>query len=71
MTTRTTHETAKQGNPMRFYSAQGSFTIPVETPVDLIDLIGNVISSKECVALLVSKFGFAETEARDARRASL
>ena len=56
---------------MRFYSAQGSFTIPVETPVDLIDLIGNVISSKECVALLVSKFGFAETEARDALRASL
>ena len=52
---------------MRFHSAQGSFTVPVETPVDLIDLIGNVISSKECVALLVSKFGFTEIEARTVR----
>ena len=56
---------------MRFHSAQGSFTVPVESPVDLIDLIGNVISSKECAALLVSKFGFTETEARAAIRASL
>lgn len=52
---------------MRFYTAQGSFTVQVETPVDLIDLIGNVISSKECAALLVSKFGFTEIEARTVR----
>lgn len=56
---------------MLFHSAQGSFTVPVETTVDLIDLIGNVISSKECAALLVSKFGLTETEAREALRASL
>lgn len=56
---------------MRFHSAQGSFTVPVESPVDLIDLIGNVISSKECAALLVSKFGLTEIEAREAIRASL
>lgn len=56
---------------MRFHSAQGPFTVPVETPVDLIDLIGSVISSKECAALLVSKFGLTETEAREALRASL
>ena len=56
---------------MQFHSAQGTFTVPVETTVDLIDLIGNVISSKECAALLVSKFGFTEAEAREAIRASL
>ena len=56
---------------MRFHSPQGTFTVPVETPVDLIDLIGNIISSKECIALLVSKFGFTETEAREAIRASI
>ena len=55
---------------MQFHSAQGSFTVPVESTVDLIDLIGNVISSKECAALLVSKFGLTETEAREAIRAS-
>ena len=48
---------------MRFHSAQGSFTVPVETPVDLVALIGDVISSNECATLLVSKFGFTETEA--------
>ena len=52
---------------MRFHSAQGPFTVPVESPVDLIDLIGSVISSKECAALLVSKFGFTEIEARTVR----
>jgi hypothetical protein len=59
-----------KGKAMQFHSAQGTFTVPVETPVDLIDLIGNVISSKECAALLVSKFGFTETEAREAIRKS-
>lgn len=55
---------------MQFHSAQGNFIVPVETTVDLIDLIGNVISSKECAALLVSKFGLTETEAREAIRQS-